>query len=36
MEERQTNTLSLKMHFYGYDGDGLAGYVNGDISGTYR
>jgi hypothetical protein len=36
MEERQTNTLSLKMHFYGYDGDGLVGYANGDISGTYR
>ena len=36
MQERQINTLSLKMGFYGYDGDALVGYVNGDISGAYR
>jgi hypothetical protein len=36
MEQRQINTLSLTIHFYGYDGDGLVGYVNGEVSGNYR
>jgi hypothetical protein len=27
IEQRQIDCLSLIMHFYGYDGDGLVGYV---------
>jgi hypothetical protein len=36
MQERQISSLSLIINFYGYDGDALLGYVNGEVSGTYR
>jgi hypothetical protein len=36
MQERQISSLSLIANFYGYDGDALLGYVNGEVSGTYR
>lgn len=36
MEQRQISSLSLIVNFYGYDGDGLVGYVNGQVYGTYR
>ena len=36
MEQRQIDRLSLIMNFYGYDGDGLIGYVNGQVTGVSR
>jgi hypothetical protein len=36
MEQRQINNLSLIANFYGYDGDGLLGYVTGQVTGTFR
>jgi hypothetical protein len=36
MNERNIDKLSLIADFYGYDGDGLVGYVNGVISTAFR
>jgi hypothetical protein len=36
MEENRISNLSLIANFYGFDGDALVGYVNGQVSGTYR
>jgi len=36
MEQKNITNLNLDMDFYGYDGDGLVGYVNGTLSGQYR
>jgi hypothetical protein len=36
MEEKRISNLSLIANFYGFDGDALVGYVNGEVSGTYR
>lgn len=36
MEQRQINNLSLNTDFYGYDGDGLVGYVTGNIAAGFR
>lgn len=37
MKQRQIDNLSLIANFYGYDGDGLVGYVNGQVTATvYR
>jgi len=36
MEQRQINNLSLIAYFYGYDGDGLVGYVMGEVAAGFR
>jgi hypothetical protein len=36
MEQRQVNNLSLSADFYGYDGDGLIGYVIGNVAAEFR
>lgn len=36
MQEKQIDNLSFTTNFYGYDGDALEGYVNGEISGVFR
>ena len=32
MEQRQNDSLFLTTSFYRYDGDGMVGYVNGEVS----
>lgn len=36
MKENGVANLDLQMNFYGFDGDGLVGYVNGTVMGQYR
>jgi hypothetical protein len=36
MEERHIDNLSLAADFYGYDGDGLVGYVTGQVAAGFR
>jgi hypothetical protein len=36
MKERGIPNLDLQMNLYGFDGDGLVGYVNGTVMGQYR
>ncbi len=36
MKEKEISNLNLQMNFYGFDGDGLVGYVNGTLMGQYR
>jgi hypothetical protein len=31
MQERNVDSLSITTYFYGYDGDGLVGFVNGQV-----
>jgi hypothetical protein len=36
MEEKHIDNLSLNADFYGYDGDGLIGYVTGNVASGFR
>lgn len=36
LQENNIPILDLKINFYGYDGDGLVGYVDGSLMGQYR
>jgi hypothetical protein len=36
MERNKINNLSLDADFYGYDGDGLIGYVTGNVTAGFR
>ena len=36
MREKQIDNLSLTADFYGYDGDGLVGFVKGHLSAGFR
>ena len=36
MKQTEIPDLNLQMNFYGFDGDGLVGYINGTVMGQYR
>ena len=36
MKQTENPDLNLQMNFYGFDGDGLVGYINGTVMGQYR
>jgi hypothetical protein len=35
MEQKHINSLSLNADFYGYDGDGLVGYITGNMAAEF-